>query len=46
MEVVGNQNSFVTNSFQNTFFYVPQKKVGLSHSGLRKLYIFLGELSL
>ncbi len=25
MEVIGNQNSF-TNSLQNTFFYVPQKK--------------------
>ncbi len=27
MEVIGNQNNFVTNSLQNTFFYVPQKKV-------------------
>ncbi len=34
MNVIGNQNTFVTNSVQNTFFYVPQKKV--SHSGLSK----------
>ncbi len=26
MKVIGNQNSFVTNSLQNTFFYVPQNK--------------------
>ncbi len=40
-KVTGNQNSFATNSLQNTFFYVPQEKV--SHSGLSKLwhnYIF------
>ncbi len=26
MKVIGNLNSFVTNSLQNTFIYVPQKK--------------------
>ncbi len=27
------QNSFVTNSLQNTFFYVPQKKGLKRHKG-------------
>ncbi len=40
MKVIGNKNSFVINSYQNTFFYVPQKKI--SHWGLSKWqnYIF------
>ncbi len=33
MKVIGNQNSFVTNSLQNTFFYVPQKKGLKWHEG-------------
>ncbi len=36
MIFTGSQNTFVTNIFQNTFFYVAQKKVGLSHSGLKR----------
>ncbi len=27
MKVIGKQNSFVSNSLQNTFFYVPLRKV-------------------
>ncbi len=34
MKDTGNQNSFVTSSLQNTFFYVVQKKE--SHSGLKQ----------
>ncbi len=39
MEVIGNQNSCL----QNTFFYVPQKKV--SHSGLSSLnYVIIKQI--
>ncbi len=33
MKVISDQNSFVTNSLQNTFIYVPQKKGLKRHEG-------------
>ncbi len=33
MKVIGKLNSFVSNSLQNTFFYIPQKKGLKRHEG-------------